>query len=395
MMVKLRSGLVTIATAFVLISGATTLSAPVAAADPSAAPSSATANAWQPTTADQSNDPAVADAIAKTIARTAPQTTWYGPTSGPKPEAGTSLVCMAANAQNAIERLWCDEVKKAAELVGWNVTVIDGKGTAQGWTQGLTQAIALKPKVIIYSADAATLKDLNKQATEQGITVIGIHAAGTPGPHPESYLFSNMTSDPQEIGGAEADYIIADSGGTAKAIILYDSAFEIARMKAEAMKEEFAKCKGCQLLEYVASPIAEMTSRMPQECSNWAAKYGKDWYVMTIYDGYYDFCVPALETAGYGPQDVKLVGSDGTQAAYDRIRSDKFQVATVPEPAQQLALMAVDDAIRAAAGEPPANWTQPVFLHVKANIDTEGGDQDQFYPSNDALDHYKQLWGVE
>jgi ribose transport system substrate-binding protein len=357
--------------------------------------SEAVVGEWQPRTPNESNDPIVEEAIANTIGRTSPQMTWYGPTSGPKPVPGTSLVCMAANAQNAIERLWCEEVKKAAELVGWNVTVIDGKGTAQGWTQGLTQAIALKPKVIIYSADAATLKDLNKQANEQGITVIGIHAAGTPGPHPESYLFSNMTSDPEEIGAAEAEYIIADSGGTARAIILYDSAFEIARMKAEAMRDAYAQCSGCELLDYVASPIAEMTSRMPQEFSNWAAKYGKGWYVMTIYDGYYDFGVPALETAGYGPQDVLLVGSDGTQAAYDRIRNGKFQVATVPEPAQQLALMAVDDAIRAAAGEPPANWTQPVFLHVVENIDIEGGDQDQFYPSNEALEHYKELWGVE
>jgi ribose transport system substrate-binding protein len=384
-----------IATAVVLTIGATTTSVLAQEESSDAAASEASAAVWQPTTPDESNDPVVAEAIENTIARTSPQTAWYGPTSGPKPEPGTKLVCMAANAQNAIERLWCDEVKKAAELVGWDVTVIDGKGTAQGWTQGLTQAIALKPKVIIYSADAATLKDLNKQANDQGITVIGIHAAGTPGPHPESYLFSNMTSDPQEIGAAEAEYVIADSGGTARAIILYDSAFEIARMKAEAMRDTFAKCSGCELLDYVASPIAEMTSRMPQEFSNWAAKYGKDWYVMTIYDGYFDFGVPALTTAGYGPQDVRLVGSDGTQAAYDRVRNENFQVATVPEPAEQLALMAVDDAIRAAAGEPPANWTQPVFLHVKENIDIEGGDKDQFYPSNDALEQYKALWGVE
>lgn len=415
-MVVLRSRLLTIATAVVLVAGCssagqattapTEAASPVASAAPSAAtsaapsaasaaPSAAPSAGWQPTTPNTSNDPVVADAIAKTIARTSVQTQWYGPTTGSKPVAGTSLVCMAANAQNAIERLWCDEVKKAAELVGWKVTVIDGKGTTQGWTQGLTQAIALKPKVIIYSADAATLKDLNKQANDQGITVIGIHASGTPGPHPEDNLFSNMTSDPEAIGAAEADYIIADSGGTGKAIILYDSAFQIAQMKANAMKTEFAKCKGCTLLDFVASPIAEMTTRMPQEFSNWAAKYGKGWYVMTIYDGYFDFGVPALKTAGYAPGDVMLVGSDGTQAAYDRIRTGSFQVASVPEPAQQLALMAVDDAIRAAAGQPPANWTQPVYLVTKANVDIEGGDKDQFYPSNDALGHYKQIWGIQ
>ena len=40
--------------------------------------------------------------------------------------------------------------------------------------------------------------------------------------------------------------------------------------------------------------------------------------------------------------------------------------------------MAIDDAIRAIAGEPPAGWDQPVFIHFKDgvhgdNLAIEGG----------------------
>ena len=58
-----------------------------------------------------------------------------------------------------------------------------------------------------------------------------------------------------------------------------------------------------------------------------------------------------------------------------------------------------DDAIRAMAGEPPAGWAQPVFIHFNdgihgTNLSIEGGDQGQFFPSNDYKNRYLQLWGV-
>jgi hypothetical protein len=62
--------------------------------------------------------------------------------------------------------------------------------------------------------------------------------------------------------------------------------------------------------------------------------------------------------------------------------------------------MAIDDAIRAMAGEGPAGWDQPVFIHFNDgihgnNLDIEGGDQNQFFPSNDYKARYLALWGVE
>ena len=350
---------------------------------------------WQPDPNCQTDDPAVLDAIEATKQRTGPQTQWFGPTDGPKPAPGTKVVYIPTDAQNALSHEWGDQIQEAAKAIQWDVTVIDGKGTAQGWTAALNQAIALNPAVIMTSMDVTTVKDLVMEAGAQGIKVIGIHGVALPGPAPDVGLFSNITSDPHDIGAAEADYIIADSCGTGKAIILYDGNYEIARTKAEAMRDEFAKCTTCELLDYVNSPLSEITTRTPQVFANWAAQYGTGWYVMTIYDGYYDFGIPALRTGGIGADQVKLVGSDGTKEAYDRIRSGEYQVATVPEPPSLQAYQALDDAVRAAAGQEPANWTQPVFLVTKENIDIEGGPDSIFVPSNDFKNHYLELWGVQ
>ena len=86
------------------------------------------------------------------------------------------------------------------------------------------------------------------------------------------------------------------------------------------------------LLDYVNSPLAEVTTQMPQLASSWVSRYGTPFYVMTIADYYYDFLVPALRVGGVKPEDAKLVGADGTPKAYDRIRNGDYQVATVPEP---------------------------------------------------------------
>jgi ribose transport system substrate-binding protein len=379
-------------------------SVPPATTTPSGAPSVAP-TAWRPDPNCKSTDPVVTKAIENTIARTGPQDKWYGPTEGPRPEPGVKAVYIATDARNALALSWGQNIVAAGQKINWDVSMIDGKGTAEGWTAAMTQAIALKARVIMYSADAPTLKDLNRQAVEQGIKVIGIHGTALPGPDESVYLFTNITSDPREIATAMAEYAIADSCGTAKVIIEYDSAYQIATMKGETMKAVMETCKTCTILEYINSPLAELETRQPQLCSNWATKYGKGWYAMTVYDGVWDFCVPALQSAGIGPADVKLIASDGTLQGYERIRSGQYQVMTVPEPSELFAYAALDDAIRAVAGLPPAygtgpgQWTQPVFIHFKDpahgdNLSTEGGDQNQFFPSNDYVNRYLKLWGV-
>ena len=355
---------------------------------------------WKPDPACQSDDPIVEGAIQNTVARTGVQSEWYGPTEAPAPKAGAKVVFIPTSAQNALSVNWGTEIEKVSDLLGWEYTTIDGKGTAQGWTDAMTQAIALGPDVIIYSADARTLASKNQEAAAEGISVIGIHGLALPGPDEATGLYSNITSDPRDIGAAMADYLIARTCGTARSIVLFDSVYEIAEFKGVAMRDRLEQCSGCELLEYVDSPLSELETRQPQLCTNWAVEYGTDWSAMTIYDDIWNFCTPALTDAGVGPDEVALVASDGTEAGYTRIREGQFQVATVPEPAELQAYMAIDDAIRAMAGEPPAGWAQPVFIHFKDgihgdNLAIEGGEMGQFFPSNDYKAMYLELWGVE
>src|ERR1700754_1311064 len=87
---------------------------------------------------------AVSDAKSAVAKYAGPQTTWEGPTKGPKPEPGKKIVFLSGDEQNDISHLYGVYIKEAGEKLGWNVTVIDGKGSPTSWLSGLNQAIALK-----------------------------------------------------------------------------------------------------------------------------------------------------------------------------------------------------------------------------------------------------------
>ena len=136
--------------------------------------------------------PAFADAVADAKAAVAkyagPQTTWEGPTKGPKPDPGKKIVFLSGDEQNDISHLYGVYIKEAGQKLGWDVTVIDGKGSPTSWLAGMNQAIALKPDGIAMFADAASLQDPIKAGVAQGIKFVGLHAAGLPGPQPDLHL---------------------------------------------------------------------------------------------------------------------------------------------------------------------------------------------------------------
>jgi ribose transport system substrate-binding protein len=172
---------------------------------------------------------ALSDAQAAIATATGPQTAWTGPTTGPKAAPGKKVVFISCGAFNQICVSVGKSVAEAADKVGWKLTSIDGKGNASGWLSAWNQALALKPDGIIAFTSADAVQAPIQEAKTMGIPVVGVLAAAKPGPDPDEGLFTNVSQDPASIGKAEAQYAIAKSNGTARAIIVYDALYAIAR----------------------------------------------------------------------------------------------------------------------------------------------------------------------
>ncbi len=333
------------------------------------------------------------EAKALVAASTGPQTEWKGPTSGPQASTDAITVVYVSADQSYVSFVnWGRGVTEAAETLGWKAVTLNGKGTVTGTLSAMQQAVSMKPAAIITSADASALQGPIKQAVDAGIPVIGIHASAFPGPDPETNLFMNIGSDPVAIGAAQAAYVIATSEGKARLLHFLDNSFAIARLKAQAATEPVKNCKGCSFLEMINIPIADQTKRIPSVISGVIANYGEDWWGTTCCDNFYPYIASALRASGVSPSKVHLVGADGPPSAYDMIRKGEFEVATVPEPSTLFGYQAIDTVVRAMAGQEPARFVQPVYLVTRDNVDREGGDKNEFIPSNGFACHYLNVW---
>ncbi len=334
----------------------------------------------------------VAQAKQIVAERTGLQTTWYGPTSGPK--ATTEPVTIAWVADQGYDTYigWGNGVRDAAKALGWKFISFNTRGTVSGQLAALDQALAANVTAIITPADANALQKPIQEAVKRCVPVVGIHATAFPGPSPALGLYDNIASSAAEIGESQAAYVIAMSNGTARDIHMVDTSFAIARFKAKAATTPIKNCSGCKFLDMVNVPISDLAQRVGPATSGLLARFGDSWWMTTCCDDYYPYVAATLRAAGVPTDKVQLVGADAPPATYELIRKGEYEVASVPEPSTLFGYEAVDAIIHAMAGQPPAKWVQPTFIRTKANIDQEGGKSNEFVPSNNFSCHYLNIW---
>ena len=328
----------------------------------------------------------VADNLAGKTGFTPPAT---GPTAQKK---GGTIVYVAADLTNGGVNTVAQGVKQAGAAIGWHVDVIDGKGTAQGRTDALNQAIALKPiGIVLGGFDATEQASTIKQAAAQGIPVVGWHAGPSPGPMAAEGVFTNITTDPLQVAWLAAAYAVEESNGKAGVAIFTDSEYQIAVRKAQAMRDYVRKCSGCSVLAYEDAPIADADSRMPSLVSSLLQQYGdRLTWLLGINGNYFGAAKSALRDAGKpgaGPPSAAAAG-DGDASEFERIRNADYQAATVAEPMLLQGWQCVDELNRAIAGQQPSGFVAKPALITKQNVPSGS----VFDPPSGYRDVYRKVW---
>ena len=345
--------------------------------------------------------PALADTMSDALALVkkyaGKQETWDGPTTGPKAAAGKTIVVLAADMKNGGILGVTNGVQEAAKKIGWTVRVLDGAGSVSGRAAAFGQALALKPDgIIINGFDAVEQKAAMGQAHDAKVPMVSWHASPKIGPDPDAGVFANVSTDPMLVSQVAADWAYADAGGKPGVVIFTDSTYAIAIAKADRMKQEIEKLGGT-VLEYVDTPIADTSNRMPTLTTALLQKYGPKWtHSLAINDIYFDFMGPALAAAGIaGDGAPKAVAAgDGSESAYQRIRAGQYQAVTVAEPLNLQGWQLVDELNRAVQGQAWSGYTSPLHVVTKENVAFDGGDKNIFDPGNGYRDAYAKIWGV-
>ncbi len=321
------------------------------------------------------------------------QTAFDGPTAGPKAAEGKTIVVLAADMKNGGILGVTTGVEEAAAKIGWTVRVLDGAGSVQGRTAAFGQAMALMPDGIIINGFDAT----EQQAAIEGVAaakvpMVSWHSGPKIGCDAPGGIFANVSTDAMQVSDVAAKWAVDD--GAKGVIIFTDSTYQIAIDKADRMKKDLEDA-GVKVLEYVDTPIAETSTRMGPLTTTLLQKYGAEWtHSLAINDLYFDFMGPALAAAGVDGKANPKAGSagDGSEAAFQRIRTGQYQAVTVAEPLNLQGWQLVDELNRAVSGEACSGYITAPALVTEEGLKAMG-DSNAFDPQNGYREAYAAIWG--
>lgn len=317
-----------------------------------------------------------------------------GPTTGPKAAEGKSIVVLAGDLKNGGILGVTTGVEEAAAVIGWDVRVLDGGGSIQGRTAAIGQAMALQPDgIIINGFDAVEQQAALEGVVAADIPMVAWHSGPKIGCDAPGGIFANVSTDAMTVSEVAAEWAIEDGGTDIGVVIFTDSTYQIAIDKADRIKETVEKLGGT-VLEYVDTPIADTSSRMGPLTTSLLQKYGASWtHALAINDLYFDFMGPALASAGISGDGAPLAGSagDGSEAAFQRIRSAQYQAITVAEPLNLQGWQLVDELNRAVQGEACSGFVTSPALVTQEGL-AKLGDSNQFDPDMPYRAAYTTLW---
>ncbi|MDD2759028.1 MAG: substrate-binding domain-containing protein [Methylomonas sp.] len=344
-------------------------------------------------------DAYVAEAKAYVTNISKPHPSWDGPTTGSIAQPNKMVIYVSAGQDNGGACGVGRAAEEAAKAIGWSFRIIDGQGTATGRTAALQQAVDLKPDgIVLGTVDALEQADAIRAIAAKGVKIVGWHALGKPGPDPNLPIFTNIATEPTDVGKAAAMYAVADSDGKAGVVIFNDPIYAIANAKTNAMIDTLRECAECSLLMVDTTPLKDTAAAMPQRTAWLLQQFGKKWtYSIAVNDLWFDampptFIAAAIPGNGY-PRNISA--GDGSELAFNRIRKSHYQIGTVAEPLRLHGWQAIDELNRAFADQPPSGYSASVHLVTKANIEFDGGPRNEFDPDNGYRDIYKKIWGVK
>lgn len=312
---------------------------------------------------------------------------WMGAETSPKPVEDITVAVMPCPLSLSVCKYLFDSAKEAAEAIGWEAFPIDNKGDPAIAQKGVDAAITRGVKCVLTLASPA--RDIRSQITrgkEEGVAFV-----------------TGFSDDPVEFGGDVgygldyaaagellAAYVIANGGG---GVVMFDSPqLPQLSVRLQGFKDYLAEHGQGQATivheeDYSISAGAPglitkmqaILTRFPKDSFNW---------VIAPYD---EALVPLLQTAQQRERDeISGVSFDGEAVAYDSIRNDGAQKATISWGLEWVSWAGIDECNRALNGaEVGVNKDFPIQLTDATNVPPEGGTYEIDF---DFREKYRSMW---
>ena len=348
-----------------------------------------------------SGDSALADAVAATEANYLG--TFREPSGGaPAPaEAATVWLISCGEAAEGCAQPGVG-AKQAADELGWDLTVFDGRLDPARWAQGVDQAIAAQADAIVLaSIDCVAVRAPLQRAKDAGIKIYGLYAFDCDDPSVGGDpLFDGSTDYGagygrdygallQDFGASLADYAIATTEGDARVLSFKVKGFLFADYIIEGFDNRIGECSGCATvgtIEYLATDLGPNLTSKAQAA---LIDHPDANVVAAFIDTGMQFIAPAIVSGGV---DVLSIGGEGLPANFGLIREDRGQDAILAGSPQWIGWAAIDGVVRLLAGEQVADsGTGWQLVTRDRNLPTA---DTPYEPPIDFRAAYRASWGL-
>jgi ABC-type sugar transport system substrate-binding protein len=284
----------------------------------------------------------------------------------------------------------------ATEALGWDLVIIDyDPADPQTVNAAVQQAVDQGVDFIgISGTDVASFEQAAQAAIAAEIPIIDMYSTNeTTGAEGNGiYAVISDADSTRTTARQVADWVIADSGGTANAVFVNLPEFPILQISAEAAREHYATaCPGCTFDELDVTLDDLVSGAIPAAVVSYLQTHPDTNYVSYAIGDLFSGVAESLSTSGLEGQAQQVGGVPNAEQVQSLI--DKQSSVWAMLPREESAWHAVDAMARLSIGQ-DLSGVNPVLLTAlwdQANVPTPV----QEYRGADGYeDAFAQLWGV-
>lgn len=326
------------------------------------------------------------------------------PTSAPKPEPGKKVWIISPGQVGESASIPTNAAKEAGEIVGWKMTIFDGKADPSLFATGVRQAIAAKADgIIIDGIDCSLIKQALIEARAAKVKTLAYYALDCDDPSVKGQpLFDGIVNFGKQFGdyatltrawgAAKADWVIVKTQGRAKVISFKEDELLVVKYIREGFEQELAKCKTCEIVKTVDFTLADLGPKLQQKAQGALLQHPEANAIHVPYDTAVHLGVAAAVVESGRSKSLNVIGGEGFPSNVQLIREGKGQDAANAFPAQWTGYAAVDSLNSIFHGQQPQDSGEGFqLIDREHNLPPPGQG---YSPSKDFRTAYKKAWGV-
>jgi ribose transport system substrate-binding protein len=324
--------------------------------------------------------------------------TFHGPSIPAKPPKNMKVGIVPCAAQFRGCQAPADAAAEAARAIGWSVTMYDGGGTQQKQNASILDAISAGANIVFtIGIDANFIQLALNAAKANGVPIIS-GSEGTDSPNPilkpdgDNLNYAlDVGTDFHGVGAHIAEWIVADSGGKANAVVFADEEFQSAMGAVFGVVDGLKKCAGCEVSPLQKFTASQVGTSLGQQVVGYLQSHPAVDYIYAPYDPAAVVMTNAIVQAGLADK-VKPASMVGAAQNFDFIRIGRVQTVDGAFDNHYMGYAMVDQGIRVLNHAPlvePYDEGTPYDIVDKTNLPAPGAE---YRAGFDYVSLYRKLW---